>query len=866
MNGYGRMMLAGVGALLVVTSIKAAVIGELTLDGTSVYQVGEDTVVSQLTVSADSKVNVAAGVTFHVLAQNGSSGVLLSQTGPGNLIVDVIHQPGSRIEVNGGVACFTAPTCGVDTHALAQDALFHVDASCAESIVTENVNGTNFVSRWNDVRGDGHPAALAPANGNPPFVSTNLQNRLPFVDFGGYSLIGGWGGWLNWSQSLTTIREVFIVFSDTEDVRASLPSNMAAPFLLGNTDSFHFHRGYPPSYSILHNEHSSANLRNVEGGMVSLDGVDVHYSTTLPEGFHVIHLRSVGNVTASCFAKDRDIRSGGSRIAEMIAFDALLDVDTAKKLEMTLCHKWLGLGRFSMLSLHNDAKLNVPAGTLLTVGELYAAETSSKIGEGCLKVSSGGRVRNRFTVEAGTFQMENDKSSHVCMDDLHLSAEGALSVGAGGADAYRLSGSDVFVKQGPGALSVRNMAITNLSVSAGSLSVAAFMPAKTAVPWLHLDASSAADIVTNGVLTEAGKPLITTWHDCRSKAMGNPYAYANGTTGKSPWLDERAQNGLPVVDFGGLKLDKPLQKLNGHGGWMNWSTGSSNIREVFLAVSDTPDAVETKVSGVPGQFMLTSSWSYDFHRGYSTPAEIYHSGNTAAYVRGGKTWLDGSEVTPTSTALTNRFHIVDTRTDGSPAKADSFCNDRGNIYGGLRYGEVMVFTNHVSDAERAAITAQLKAKWLGAVAPTAVIGRVTVAAEASVTLPEGTQAAFAGAGEVRAARGGLRASSLAGALSFSGNLDIVDGAVIDWGEMMTVAGSLRLPATGSVKIAPVALADVPGKGGTIPLIAATSATGSVKGWDVSLGDASPRFSAHLSVTENGLVVDLLPSGLIVIIR
>ena len=90
--------------------------------------------------------------------------------------------------------------------------------------------------------------------------------------------------------------------------------------------------------------------------------------------------------------------------------------------------------------------------------------------------------------------------------------------------------------------------------------------------------------------------------------------------------------------------------------------------------------------------------------------------------------------------------------------------------------------------------------------------------------------------------------------------------MIDWGEMMMVAGTLRLPATGLVKIAPDALADVPGKGGTIPLIAATSATGSVKGWDVGLGDASPRFSAHLSVTENGLVVDLLPSGLIVIIR
>ena len=34
---------------------------------------------------------------------------------------------------------------------------------------------------------------------------------------------------------------------------------------------------------------------------------------------------------------------------------------------------------------------------------------------------------------------------------------------------------------------------------------------------------------------------------------------------------------------------------------MNWSTGSSNIREVFLAVSDTSDAVDTKVSGVPGR-------------------------------------------------------------------------------------------------------------------------------------------------------------------------------------------------------------------------------------------------------------------------
>jgi len=103
----------------------------------------------------------------------------------------------------------------------------------------------------------------------------------------------------------------------------------------------------------------------------------------------------------------------------------------------------------------------------------------------------------------------------------------------------------------------------------------------------HFDAS-ASDTLT--VVQENGTNYVTRWDHASG---GSRYAAAQ-QGGSRPYLSEVA--GLPVVDFGRYKYCNGYgsSKQDGIGGYLHFSEGDANIREVFLVVADNAQCEELK--------------------------------------------------------------------------------------------------------------------------------------------------------------------------------------------------------------------------------------------------------------------------------
>ena len=215
-----------------------------------------------------------------------------------------------------------------------RNAAFHFDASAEGALVTEEENGTNFVTRWNDADNADRYATTWVTR---PFVGE--LNGKPIVDFGTYNNapycnLLGYGGSLKWSATDANIREVFMVYSDVlgeEDW--DVPGG---PFFLGSCDglnTYHFHRN---GRRLFDKENSWFN-----GALIRVDGIPRDCDYELPEGFHVMHFRREGAVSANAFATDRGSRRGGQQLAEVYVFDQPLSDGAAYQLEQNLMDKWI---------------------------------------------------------------------------------------------------------------------------------------------------------------------------------------------------------------------------------------------------------------------------------------------------------------------------------------------------------------------------------------------------------------------------------------------------------------------------------------------------------------------------------------------
>ena len=800
MNATTLRTLAASAAIAAASAAIPAAAETVTYDGTA-QTISSDTYYEVLVVSAATTVTVAQGVTLTVDEFIGNA--QLTKAGAGTLAVKNFSA-NSQITASAGTVRFAAGGPTDTTVFDGADTFFHVDASAGASMTTAGTLGGNaLVSQLADIRGAGHPTA-SPVGGtgtpfNKPWIDAGALNGLNVLDFGTYWKTGtaedGYGAALCWSDGSSAIQEVLLVQADAHDCRSQFllgckwPENNA-----GRT--YDYHRG--SSGALFNGTYSSASIRN---GSIYMDGLSATAATVPSDGFHVFRLVQSGVTKASAFADDREVQGrGGIRLAEAIVLTANLDAVSSRRLEMRLQQKWLPGKR-------TIANLSISSGATLTVDE-------------GVKIIAKGGTLNPSAVVTGAGEAQYEVS------------------------AYQYSHPAKSVaKIGSAAVGLRASAARRVRVDGGTLSIVT--AASKLTPALHLDASHSGAVTMNSGKVQYWKDLVTL--NSSSEKMARQY-----TAAQMPLLRENAQNGLAVVDFCEIYRSGRWPSANTP---MNMALSAelTTVRDAFLVVADTDDA-RSAVSNerLLPQFLLGHGSAYDFHRTASGQFGILNLSYGCGTSAGTTLALDGASA-ERNAALPEGFHLVRI-SPANNAKVNQLCKERsGNAYGGLKYGEILLYTGaKLSDAEAADVTDYLLNKWgLPNADHTGVAYEALEIAEgATLGLPPySSTAALSGAGTVN------------GDLALANGFSLKVSATAP----LAVTGALTLPASGTVEISGNVLSYA--NEDVVTLISAGSVSAASSLNYVIAGDfATPKRTVKLFTDAEGLKARIFTHPFVIVVR
>jgi len=313
----------------------------------------------------------------------------LTKTGDGSLAVMDIDD-GAAISVEKG-------TLTIDPQIAADASWMHLDASVTNStsMTLGNESGTNVVTEWKDPR-DKYIYAYQRTSGRNPWLIPNVANGHPVLDFGGMNLKdmpipNARGAYMHWATGSKTLRDVFTVASDTEDLDWNYDNlvtadathgKRGAPFV-GNTGKTYANTTDGNEHpEFLRSARSSVSQRpgilfwNVaiySTASVMVDGTDVARDSEYPKGFHVVNIRTGKDAYGNSFAIDRSYLYGGTRIGEFVAFTNEVPDRARRALNLGLMSKWLGgdkafVHACGAVSVAQGATLALPYQTLAPTG------------------------------------------------------------------------------------------------------------------------------------------------------------------------------------------------------------------------------------------------------------------------------------------------------------------------------------------------------------------------------------------------------------------------------------------------------------------------------------------------------------------
>ena len=810
----------------------------------------DETVIDNLSLLTDTNavIDVAEGDVTVINKVSGNRGTI-TKTGDGTLRIALMRNSKARFEVQGGKLLF-----GRQMPRICEDAFFHVDSSRADTLVLDEENGTNFVVRWNDVRGNGMfatnclagPAWRTNPENRRAFISSVTQNGMPVVDFGrmmfqaytnelGEAL--GYGATMIWNKACTNAYEVYEMISDTPDV-ATIAVDYprfndavhAVSFISSSYDDAGNYReklrqnGYPNVF------YDSSNNRGWMHGRVYLDGTatspnsgGVYGKFNPGAGFHLLGFTTrqyVNGVEGNAlneyrarinsFARRNSYAFGAQRLAEYLVFSNRLESAQRTVLQAYLKEKWKG-----------------------TVPEYVVSE---------IKVADGASVEFAPGVKV--------KLANV--------SEGSdVALGNGSMEINPLMNPDAF---------------------------------------FHVDADDASTLVTEEV---NGTNFVRRWDD----ALGNgiyatnyvwSHSFYNDPTNRSPFISEESLNGRPVVDFGSLLYGAYTNAAGlgiGHGGSLRWNSRmSSGAREAFTVTRDTVD-VKTLYSVVGSKYGPAYLCDPESQHGYrhqlvnnNYPYISYDNGYNGS-IKNGKIYVDGTVRGFKSWRPTEGFHVFNFQlANENFIQPQWFGYSRpkdGNTYayawGGTKIAEYLIFPNVLSNDVRSAIYSALRTKWFGATNRVMTVRNLAVGEGAAMAVAWQDVAV-----SDRLTVGGTLTADVVSAATLAlpaagaqvdGALKVGAGAAVEVGvlEDGTLGGvsaaSLTLAGGGVVTLANAA--EVRPAMGEYPVLVTSGGPldpqPSALDWSVDVG-AMKKVSARIVMHEDGIYVRLDPKGFSFTIR
>ncbi len=354
-------------------------------------------------------------------------------------------------------------------------------------------------------------------------------------------------------------------------------------------------------------------------------------------------------------------------------------------------------------------------GTLAAGATLNAAHQLS-VTVDAVEPGAGIRLANEVSLALG---------SGAVLDSLYLNA-GAFPV-SGAATITQLSGPGSLVKNGSEAMHVVFSSATGgIRVDEGKLTVAAPDPAGVlgSRPALWLDAAAP------GVFTQYQSYFFTNnfkvierWNDCRP---GAPY-YGLNTRGQNnhqvyPYVMTNNQNGLPVVSMGSYQGTLPPGFENGT---------LPEARRLPLSTNLYPQHVVMMFGSQNGGGAAAVGGDWALQRAGSTAAD-FRNPATPILASLYPVWTNGVAVTATNTGFNGGYQILTLNTNGKTVNTLGWRTDYQSA-GGQNYGEVLLYTNALSDLERMTAEAYLAEKW-ALIYANAHVPSATVAAGAELEI------------------------------------------------------------------------------------------------------------------------------------
>ena len=789
-----------------------------------------------LEVDAVETIDVAAGSETVIERIKGERGTIV-KTGGGTLRILMMHNSKVRFDVQGGKVFFDRQMPRV-----CADAFLHVDASRADTLELEEQNGTNFVVRWNDVRGNGMfatnclagPAWRTNPENRRAFISDVTQNGLPVVDFGPVLYEGhaeGYGATMIWSKTCTNAYEVYEVITDTPDTEEC---GRYTSYISSSLDRAGNYRGEQGSDKAGHIFHDNRNAYGWALGSVYHNGRLTNPNSAGMSGKWKVNdegMSLLGFATCvespkdvdgkytnyaarvNSFARDYNYTFGGQRIAEYLVFTNRLDSTDREILLGYLNCKWRGVSSVYIESSYIVSSLTVAPEASVEFAQGVSVEVAN-ISEGAdLTVEKGSLELNSLINPEAYFHVDADALNTLSLDEQN--------------------GTN-FVNR-----------------------------------W--------DDVLSNGVYATASTKTFGDW-------LKDP-------ENRRPFISEEKLNNRNVIDFGPLQVHSHTNEFGeglGYGASMQWSsrmTSAAPARDLFAVVRDTDDVKTLYGTGNVnvtefGQAYICDPTSRFGFRGKllsNTWPVIAHDQGYNAEIKNSSIYADGV-LKHWEASVGAGFHVMQFILPGSQdrkirpshfAYSYTKTSDR-HILGGTKIAEYIVFDHPLEGMVRTNIYSALRTKWFNDARAVQKFGNLTVGASASVFIPWNdlsvTNCLTVGGNltvnSVKAAALRLSAPNV----SVSGNLTLEDGAVVT---VETLAdgtfaslSAAELALSGGGKIVFAASGVKPGIGETKIL---DKFTGSLENWTVD-ASAITKVSVSLQVKEDGLYAVVSPKGTVVLVR
>lgn len=748
---------------------------------------------------------------------------------------------------------------------------FWVDCSKLTTLVYENVDGTNFVSRINDVRKTSDEDAYlfstncsGPASPWKPYLVDTAYRGNHLVCFEGsytpatYTTDGKAppktpddSDTHAWSRPVHNIRAVFQVLIPFGKQNCGFLGATSAARLTEPNHQTHSGQEFARYNSNYTGDlfswvgGSPAKVPAVANGQILVNGRETAIADGYPYKPYVPYaggatryvpcvMSVVMDQTAAWFpaADSYDFsptyanqnKSGGKAMGELLVYTNELTAAQCRQVTAYLLKKWLGQG------YDNDAITQTDGRTL---GVLEAGLTAS------IGIASGASAIADSLSGAGTFSKNG---------------EGSLFVTA------MANAADASIEVNGGTLTIPSVSCT-----------AASLVPTNAYRWYDASDPTAFTYTVDG----NGVTNISAWADVRGTSGYAATIKSASSTNRPTLRSFAALGGKTAVDFGEVRRwDKAketdwtaapsLEFTNsgielytviavwgsGHGGGnLVGSTASSHYWDSDYTLARDGDKSE----------LIGSTASASIFRTMLHPYVSAFNGKAELNKRAGQFKLNGEAKNPWATGLSGSFDIV-SFTDIEPFGATAFsavCAEPQWV-GGEQFAEYLLYKRGLTRSEVAGVEAYLRKKWFNQDTPGYTSGGTEVS---SVTVAAGATLRVVGGEPIRVA-------SLSGAGTVDGKIALAEGAsfevVVDAeGACSKISvGELAVPAVATVRFVGNVRKVTPGS--YVILESPTVSAGAVAGWTVT-GLPSSRICT-LRATDGAIVADISKSGMTVIVQ